>query len=165
MKINKNNGFTLFEVLIAITLAGSILGSLSYLLMSAMKTRRDAQNLHVAVILAQKVMNEIKTSEETKSDNGTFDSNEGYSFEYTIEEVEKPIIDFFLGTDSTTTGDDTENSTSNSDMIMEYMKSNGLIQDTSQSITIKMLQYHVTIKYGNNQKYEINFFRGKEIVL
>lgn len=162
MKIRRGHtkGFTLIELMIAFTLAGAILGSLSFLLITSLGARKSAVQLQTATFLAEQKLNEIKASTDGSSDSGEFEAFPEYAFEYDIEEIE---IDPFSMASSSEEDIDEDNMSSDQ-ALRAYQENSGGIDAPVSGILLRMIQYTVVIKYGYGKEYKLEMFRGLNVV-
>jgi type II secretion system protein I len=88
-----NNGFTLFEVLIALGILATMLLVLFQAQDMGINMSERSRNIAVANLLAQKKMSEIEAGEfpEENSYSGEFDSWEGISIKFRWEEIVSPV--------------------------------------------------------------------------
>ena len=151
-RIQKKSGFSLFEVLIAMVITGVILGSLTSLIVGAIRARNEAADMQTAIFLAEQTMNRIKTEKDTMSDQGEFEDFPGYSFDISVEEIEMDAFELLSGTG---VEDQVDNA------MLEYRRDNSMITESESGfINLHLLQYNVTILFGDNNKYELTMFRG-----
>jgi len=150
-KKRKNKlGFTLIEIMMALALLGTFLGSYLYLITDGLDKKKKAEELNVSVFLAKLKMDEIKKLRKPDEQSGKFEKfNKDYSYHYLIEEIEVDLMEM--------AGEMNDNSENNK--TKEYLKEHGKNNETQTGAIFKMLHYKVTIKSYRN-KYFIDFYRG-----
>ncbi len=146
-KLKSSSGFTLIEVMIAMSLFGAVFGSIGYLLISAMDTRGDAIILHRSTLLAKKQMNKIKQVLKETSEEQKIEGFPNYRYHYEIQKKEIDLLNY------ASLQDEQENNSFS-------VRSNEA--ENRESVTggiIKVLHYQVTIQHKSNLKYTLNYYR------
>lgn len=153
MKINRTRqrGFTLIEILIAITLASAVMGMILVMIMSSLDLRKKASRLNTAVFLAEKLMDEIKNNAELVDKTAEVEGNPGFGFSYSMSEID---YDPFSGL-----------STSQKDKEQLLLQQQRASQSTelSTGLTFKMRKYNVTMFFQEKKIYELECLRGLKI--
>ena len=151
LRNNKKQGFTLIEIMIAVSIASAVMGMLIFMIMSSMELRKKSIRLNTAVFLAMNLMDEIKGKEDLTDNTGSFENNPGFSYSYTRKEVE---YDPFSGVT-------TDPGTKEQNILQENRASR--TTELSTGILFGMFQYNVHIYYQDKQLYELECLRGLKI--
>jgi len=147
----QNQGFTLIEILIALTLASSVMGMVIYTITSSLDLRKKTIRLNTAVFLAENLMDEIKNKEDLVDNSGSIKENTGYSYSYSMKEIDYDPLSGLTGSDS--------NNTNNT--LQEHRA--GTSTELSTGLTFKMRQYNVSIFYNEKLIYDLECLRGLKI--
>lgn len=153
----QRRGFSLFEILIAMSLASIILISIIYFVSAAFEARRSAIRLNTAVFLAENLMNRIKSKKDTSSDSGEFENFPDFSYEYEIEDIEWDPTSLEGVGESGASQDDL------SSQLAEYRDEAGLQTEIKSGIVIRLKKYSVKVMYDNGKEFELVFHKGFDI--
>lgn len=152
---SSRQGFTLLEVIVALGVAGVILGTLALTINNSINSRNEAAQLQTAVFLAEQTMNKIKVKTDDSSDSGDFEEFPGFAYEYSIEEVE---VDIFELISMAGEGDEEKSEA------LTYKEERGQFQESASGfINITLKKYKVTIQYGDNLAYTLRMTRGTKL--
>ena len=143
--------FTLLEIMVAICLFGSLFGSISYMLVSAMAARADAGYLNHAIFLAKQKMEEIRGISKEVTEEGKYESFTGYSYSYSIKQEEINIFEFF-------------NKKGTSPKLQNAIKKEtAKVAGNKGAATlgiINVLHYVVTVSHINHIKYKVDYYKA-----
>ena len=92
--LNNRRGFTLIEILVAVTILAIAMSSLYRVFGGTLYTIKSAEGYAHATVLAEQMMNEILYENESfapETSNGRFEANERFTWESVIEEYVAPI--------------------------------------------------------------------------
>lgn len=92
--LNNRGGFTLIEILVAVTILAVTISSLYRVFGGTLYTIKTAEGYARATVLAERMMNEILYENESfapETSNGGFEGNERFKWESEIEEYVAPI--------------------------------------------------------------------------
>ena len=145
--------FTLLEIMIALSLFGSIFGTISYMVVTAMAARSDAVKLNQAIFLARQKMEDTRGILKEITEEGKYDTFPGYSFKYVIKQEEINIFDFF---------NKTANSSS-AKIQKQIEKETTKVSGNKGAATlgiINVLHYTVTVFHTSNIKYTVDYYRA-----
>jgi len=148
---DKNQGFTLIEILIAVGISSAVMAMILFMIMSSLDLRNKAARLTTAIFLAEKFMDEIKNNQELVDKSGEVESNPGYSFAYSMNEIEYDPLSGL--------------STAIKDKEQQLLEQQRAAQSTeiSTGLTFKMRKYVVAILYREKKIYELECLRGLKI--
>ncbi|MBN2053733.1 type II secretion system protein [bacterium] len=93
----RSNGFTLLEIMVAITILGISLGVIMEIFSNGLKAAHKNKDLNTAMLLAQSKMEELMMEREVVegTDSGVFEGMDGYRWEMEVVPWEYPD-DLFL---------------------------------------------------------------------
>ncbi|MDH4262735.1 MAG: prepilin-type N-terminal cleavage/methylation domain-containing protein [Spirochaetia bacterium] len=148
---NQKQGFTLIEIIISIIMASAIMGMLIFMITSSMDLRKKAVRLNTAIFLSEKLMDEIKYTDDLVDKTGEFENNPGFSYSYSMNEIE---YDPFSGISS-----------SIKDKEQAILEQHRASQSTelSTGLTFKMRKYNVVLFFQSKEIYTLECLRGLKI--
>jgi general secretion pathway protein I len=153
----KEQGFSMIEIMVALALFATIMGSSLGLISKSIEYRVKGQDLNKAVFLAQQQMNSIKIFNDEKSDQGEYESFPGFSYEFEIKEEEIDLMamaESMLGEGASEMMDPSAMAT------VLGQKNNSGDKNLNSGPLFVMLHYRVTITYNEIQKYSIDYYKG-----
>ncbi len=153
----RKSGFSLIEIMIAMSIAGMILVSNAYLIIASFEARRSAARLNTAVFLAENLMNEIKNREDAVDESGEFEEFPGYGYEYGIEEVEWDPTSLDAVAEGTPPEDEM------TAQLAQYREDAGLQMNIASGIVIRLRKYSVKVIYDEGKNYQLTFHKGFDI--
>lgn len=145
------SGFTLIEILIAISIASIVMGMLIYMVISAMDLRKKTIQLNTALFLAQNMMDEIKNKEDLVDNSGEFQNNPGFSYSYSMKEVD---YDPLSGIAQSTKDKEAQT-------LQQHRAEKS--SEISTGMNFKMRQYNVNLFYKEKKIYDLECLRGLKI--
>jgi prepilin-type N-terminal cleavage/methylation domain-containing protein len=153
MKTSNRNiqGFTLIEILIAISIASTVMGMIIFMIMSSLDMRKKGVRLNTAIFLAENLMDEIKNVEDLVDKSGELDNNPGFSYSYSMNEVD---YDPFSGLSS---------AIKNKEQLTLQQHRAGQSSELSTGLSFKMRHYKVIIMFQKNKLYELECLRGLKV--
>ncbi|HRP69259.1 MAG TPA: prepilin-type N-terminal cleavage/methylation domain-containing protein [Turneriella sp.] len=148
----KRRGFTLIEVLMALTLTAALSGLIIGSVVNAMSMRQKALSLNKAITLAKKKMHEIKALNKTDSGRGDFVGMPGFKFEYLIKEEE---LDLQKMANEMGMGDAVADSPA-----AKYFKERNASAKSATGLAFRLLHFHVTVTWNEKDSYSLDYYRG-----
>lgn len=138
MKTTKNkNGFTLFEIFIALTLVTVFFSSIFALIQSSSHLQKEAEDLTIATHLARQIMETVKTESDETEQEYELEGFENFSANYSIKNEEYDLA-----------------------KLAENSKEK---VETVTGAIFELKHYQVVITYANNKKYVLDFYRGEGV--
>lgn len=149
-KLKSKKGFTLIEIMISLAVGVSLGAVTLGLFFHSLDLRHRADGILRASFVAENIMDAIKAKYQPETGEGVLPGFEQYKYNYVIEEVEVDLVKKAEEIMGTSFQADEETS-----QALDSMPGTGLI--------FKMLRYEVVVKYGDNQKYQLEFYRGQGV--
>lgn len=132
--------------------AATVMGMTYTLVVKGVQYRKLSVDLSRATFLANEKMSSIKSIMRTSSEEGKFENDPGFRYEYIIEEQEfelQELLDTFGSKEMLEQSD-----------LGAFMKEMGMTGKSATGITFKLLRYEVKIFYGFSREYSLEFYRG-----
>lgn len=154
--LRKNKkGFTLIELIIALSIAAVVITMVVYMIMSSLEMRKKAARLNTAIFLAENLMNQIQNQRDLVDDQGDFQENPGFSFSYSMKENE---FDPFSGTMEPSGTGDKKQAPKTPSPEAQYRE--GQTTEFSAGVIIFTLKkYTVIIYYKGQEIYHLESLR------
>jgi len=154
-------GFTLIEVIVALSLAAVILSGSVYNVLAAISLRNDAQDLYNAMFLAEQVLNQISVKDKPESGNGEFENYPGYTYEYLVEEEDVDIFSLFSQVEEAEEKKKEEGDLGGFEALIAESGSDLSILS---GVTIAALSYKVIVYFGD-RSYELKTQKGNDLTI
>lgn len=142
--------------MVAVTVFAGSMGMMLGLLVKSVELRRDAGRLTRAVFLARQQLEEIKTLKTLEETEGEFQAFPEYRYRAVIQEKEIDLSSMAeeLGVEIDTSDDPLGSE------VTSFLEERGLMQDMAGGAVFNMLHYQVTVFYGDNDSYTLDYYRG-----
>lgn len=176
--IRHKKGFTLIEVILSIAILSIIIGPILSLTLSTVKINKQSDDKLKAISLAQKHLEEIKSSEYTLPANLSLQINDnksesGFDIERTITPIETYKVDDSTITSITYDAEVNDDIPSNSiipgDLLINYVDSNNLkieLKDsTTRGVNVKIKltgNTSVSVDLNNDSSEVLNIYFTKD---
>jgi len=148
---NVLQAFTFIEITVSILISASLLSVIGVTLLQSIQYRKQATDLKKASILAEKIMNNIKTQEKPTEEPTSVEDNPELTYDYHIKEESVPLpID--LGSSFGGTKSKAERT--------EELKEGS---DFSNIWEMQMNVYTVNVHYRGDRTYTLKFLRGLDV--
>jgi general secretion pathway protein I len=161
------SGFTLIEVMFALTIAGSAGAIIFGLIAKAIQSQNESVHISNAVHLAKIKMAQIdsSTSMETNTTRGEIPGYPGYEFETIIEEKERDLLKMATGQESEELKSKTPKDLlgDRDANLNDILKNRGQMQGSQTGGLIKIFEIKITITYPlgrKKEKYTVETFRA-----
>ncbi|MDH5716565.1 MAG: hypothetical protein OEZ22_02880 [Spirochaetia bacterium] len=161
--IKKLKGITLIEIMVALLFFAGVFTFIQYFLIGGIQARKEAGDLQKAVFLARESMNQLKAKRETFSEEGEFEAFPEYKYSNEITEEEIDLLDFagsLMGEEDEETDEESNDTKEKIKELAPSGDSENKDLESAPSIIFKVLHYKVTIIYGDNKEYTLDFYRG-----
>ncbi|MDH5720739.1 MAG: hypothetical protein OEZ13_09015 [Spirochaetia bacterium] len=145
--ISKKKGITYVEVMMALLFAGISLTSIMSLVIMGMNLRKDSVDLQKAISLAVIEMDKLKSKDKALSESGEYEAFPGFKYSYEIKEEE---VDLFAVAEEG----------GKLDELMPQDEKTEEREDSETGGIITVLHYQVTINYGDNKEYVLDYYKG-----
>jgi len=150
-RFTPTNGFTLIEILMAITVASAAMGMIIFMITASIDMRKKALRLNQAIFLSGKYMDEIKNKPDIVDSSGEVSDYPGFRYSYSMSEIS---YDPFSGSTSPVQSKEQET-------LREYRAQKST--ELATGLSFKMRQYKVILFYQEKKIYELECLRGLNV--